>query len=57
MTEDGGSLRCAEPKSGAGSSFVISLPAARVSTENYHVHACHGGPSCRQAPLGLTTAC
>jgi signal transduction histidine kinase len=33
MTEDGGSLRLAEQQ-GAGSSFVISLPAARRSTEN-----------------------
>ena len=33
MTEDGGSLRLAD-KQGAGSSFVISLPAARRSTEN-----------------------
>lgn len=35
IAENGGSLRCAEPTSGAGTSFVISLPAARVSTENY----------------------
>jgi len=33
MTEAGGSLRLAE-REGAGSSFVISLPAARRSTEN-----------------------
>lgn len=35
VTEDGGSLHCAEPKGGSGSSFVISLPAARVSAENH----------------------
>jgi signal transduction histidine kinase len=35
MTEDGGSLRLAETaKKGVGSSFVISLPAARRSPEN-----------------------
>lgn len=34
MTEDGGSLRLAEDQ-GVGSSFVISLPAARRSTENH----------------------
>jgi signal transduction histidine kinase len=33
MTEDGGSLRLAEQE-GVGSSFVISLPAARRSQEN-----------------------
>lgn len=33
MTEDGGSLRLADDQ-GSGSSFVISLPAARRSTEN-----------------------
>jgi signal transduction histidine kinase len=33
MTEDGGSLRLADQQ-GAGSSFVISLPAARRSSEN-----------------------
>ncbi|KQV67826.1 hypothetical protein ASC64_11515 [Nocardioides sp. Root122] len=33
MSEDGGSLRLAEDQ-GVGSSFVISLPAARRSTEN-----------------------
>lgn len=33
MTEDGGSLRLADAK-GAGSSFVISLPAVRRSPEN-----------------------
>jgi signal transduction histidine kinase len=33
MTEAGGSLRLAD-RAGAGSSFVISLPAARRSTEN-----------------------
>ncbi|MCY4726981.1 HAMP domain-containing sensor histidine kinase [Nocardioides sp. STR2] len=33
MTEAGGSLRLAD-RDGAGSSFVISLPAARRSTEN-----------------------
>lgn len=36
MTEDGGSLRLAEAQ-GAGSSFVISLPAVRRSTENHPV--------------------
>ena len=35
VSEDGGSLHCAEPKDGRGSSFVISLPAARVSAENH----------------------
>lgn len=34
MTQDGGSLRLAEPQ-GVGSSFVISLPAARRSPENH----------------------
>ena len=34
MTEDGGSLRLADQQ-GIGSSFVISLPAARRSTENF----------------------
>ena len=34
MTEDGGSLSLAEDQSGVGSSFVISLPAARRSIEN-----------------------
>ena len=34
MTEDGGSLRLAEDQ-GVGSSFVISLPAARRSPENH----------------------
>ncbi len=34
MAEDGGSLRLAEGK-GAGSSFVISLPSPRRSTENH----------------------
>lgn len=34
MTEDGGSLRLADDQ-GVGSSFVISLPAARRSTENH----------------------
>ena len=34
MTEDGGSLRLADDQ-GDGSSFVISLPAARRSTENF----------------------
>lgn len=38
ITEDGGSLLCTEPKSGGGSSFVISLPAARVSVENHSSH-------------------
>ncbi len=33
MTEAGGSLRLAD-RDGAGSSFVISLPAARRSPEN-----------------------
>ncbi len=33
MTEDGGALRLAD-REGAGSSFVISLPAARRSSEN-----------------------
>ena len=33
MTEDGGSLRLADDQ-GSGSSFVISLPAARRSSEN-----------------------
>ena len=33
MTEDGGSLRLVEEE-GSGSSFVISLPAARRSAEN-----------------------
>ncbi len=36
MTEDGGSLRLAE-RQGVGSSFVISLPAARRSPENHDV--------------------
>ena len=39
INENGGSLRCAEPKSGSGTSFVISLPAARVSAENYSTSA------------------
>jgi signal transduction histidine kinase len=34
MTEDGGSLRLADDQ-GSGSSFVISLPAARRSSENF----------------------
>ena len=34
MTEDGGSLRLADQQ-GSGSSFVISLPAARRSSENF----------------------
>lgn len=34
VTEDGGSLRLAEAQ-GAGSTFVISLPAVRRSSENY----------------------
>ena len=38
ITEDGGSLRCAQPV-GGGSSFVISLPAARRSVEDDHVIA------------------
>ncbi len=39
INENGGSLRCAEPKSGAGTSFVISLPATRVSAENFSTSA------------------
>jgi signal transduction histidine kinase len=39
INENGGSLRCAEPKSGSGTSFVISLPAARVSAENFSTSA------------------
>ncbi len=34
MTEDGGSLELDEATEGTGSSFVISLPAARRSSEN-----------------------
>ena len=40
MREDGGSLRLAEDQ-GVGSSFVISLPAARRSTENGIVEDSH----------------
>ncbi|GAA1935301.1 sensor histidine kinase [Nocardioides hwasunensis] len=34
VAQEGGSLRLAEPPGGAGSSFVISLPATRQSAEN-----------------------
>lgn len=42
MTEDGGSLRLAEDQ-GVGSSFVISLPAARRSVENGIERDAHDG--------------
>jgi signal transduction histidine kinase len=50
MNEDGGSLRLAEPGgAGKGSSFVISLPRARQSSENHLAgkgsHVGWNGPS------------
>ena len=50
MNEDGGSLRLAEPGGGGkGSSFVISLPRARQSSENHLArkgsHVGWNGPS------------